>query len=223
VSYAELERAASALMAKGEKPGLDNVRKVIGGSPETIRQMLRRFWIELSARSQGPAEALMRLPSEIADLAEVLWQRSMALAAARAVHDDNAARERLEQVKRENEVRSHTLAVKERAFNEREATREKVVSELRDQVATLLSIVSRNTETLAALQASKAEAEAMAEGYRQRLTRVLARAVAKNQKAILAKPRTKGSGRAITAGRKIKRPPRSKPLTVKRAKRKSKR
>ncbi len=92
VSYAEFERAADSLLAGGEKPGLENVRQSIGGSPETIRQMLRRYWAELATLKRAPAEALMRLPSDIADLADELWQRSLALAAQSAARDDNAAR-----------------------------------------------------------------------------------------------------------------------------------
>jgi hypothetical protein len=222
VSYSEFERAADALLAGGGKPGLDNLRKSIGGSPETLRQMLRRYWADLAALKRSPAQALMRLPSEVADLADELWQRSLALAAQSASQDDNAARVRLEQVKRENELRSHTLAVKERTLSEQEATREKVLIELREQVATLLAVVNRNTETLAALQLSKAAAEATAEEYRQRLARVLARAVERNKKAIVPKPRAKESGRRIPGRRKIRPAPRARPLTVKRAKRRSK-
>lgn len=178
------------MLAAGDKPGLENVRKAIGGSPETIRQMLRRYWTEVAALKRSPAEALKRLPSEIADLADELWQRSLALAAQTATHEDNAARERLDQVKRENELRSHALAVKERTLREREDLRDKTMKELQEQVATLLTIVSRNTETIAALQAGKAEAETIAADYRQRLTQVIARAVAKNQKAQFAKAKS---------------------------------
>ncbi len=188
VSYSEFERAADTLLAAGEKPGLENVRQAVGGSPETIRQMLRRYWAELAALKRSPAEALMRLPSEIADLADELWQRSLSLAAQTATHDDNAARQRLEQVKRENDLRSHALTVKERTLREREESRDKAMKELQEQVATLLSIVSRNTETIATLQTAKLEAERMAENYRERLSQVITRAVSRNQTA--TKPRT---------------------------------
>jgi len=188
VSYAEFERAADALLAGGGKPGLDNLRKSIGGSPETLRQMLRRYWADLAALKRSPAQALMRLPSEVADLADELWQRSLALAAQSASNDDNAARARLEQVKRDNEVRAHSLTVKEQALREREVSREKTVRELQEQVATLLSIVKRNTETIASLQSAKQEAEAEANNYRERLSQLISRAVARNRAA--AKPRT---------------------------------
>jgi hypothetical protein len=115
---------------------------------------------------RSPAEALSRLPSEIADLADEFWQRALSLSAQTASHDDNAARARLEQVKRENEVRSHALAVQERVLREREESRDKLTKELQEQVATLLSIVSRNTETIAALQSAKQEAEGQANDYR---------------------------------------------------------
>jgi chromosome segregation ATPase len=169
--------------ADPEKPGLENVRAAIGGSPETIRQMLRRYWTELATLKRSPAESLMRLPSEIADLADELWQRSLSLAAQTATKDDNAARKRLEQVKRENEFRSHALSVRERTLREREEGSDKAMQELQEQVATLLSIVKRNTETIAALQAAKQEAEDQASTYRERLRQVVTRAVARNQSA----------------------------------------
>jgi hypothetical protein len=214
VTYGEFERAADALLAEGEKPGLDNVRKAIGGSPQTIRQMLRRYWSELAALKRSPAQALMRLPPEVADLADELWQRSLALAAQSAARDDNAAQERLEQIKRENELRAHALGVKERTLREREDLRDKATKELQEHVTTLVGIVSRNSETIAALQAGKVEAEARADEYRQRLAQVIARAVVRNQKATARKvkppaqkPRRKHkSKRAARKAAPIKRP-----------------
>lgn len=190
VSYAQFERTADELLAAGGKPGLENVRKAIGGSPETIRQMLRRYWIDLAAQKRSPAEALKRLPSEIADLADELWQRSLALSAQTATHDDSAARERLEQVKRENELRSHALAVKERTLREREDSRERTMTELQEQVATLLAIISRNTETITALQAEKANAQARAENYRRQLAKLIAQTVIRNRTLAAGKRRT---------------------------------
>ncbi len=216
VSYAAFERTADALLAAGDKPGLENVRQAIGGSPETIRQMLKRYWADLAALKRSPAEALMRLPSEIADLADELWQRSLALAAQSAARDDNAASERLEQVKRENEVRSHALTMKERTLREREESRDKAMKELREQVATLLSIVSRNTETIAALQAAKLQAERTAENYRERLSQVITRAVARNQTA--TKPR---APKKAKNPRKLKRTARARKRVVRRPKKRS--
>ena len=167
--------------------------------------MLRRYWTDLAAQKRSPAQSLMRLPTEVADLADELWQRSLGLAAQSAAHDDNAARERLEQVKRENEVRSHTLTVRERTFREREESRDLAMKELQEQVATLLSIVSRNAETIATLQDGKAAAEAQAKSYRRRLAQVIARAVANNNNRAVAetKPRpvTKVKRKAKPKGR----------------------
>lgn len=220
VSYAEFERATDALLAAGKKPGLENVRRAIGGSPETIRQMLKRYWADLAALKRSPAEALMRLPPEIADLADELWQRSLSLAAQSAAHDDNAARERLEQVNRENEVRSHALTVKERTLREREESRDKAMKEIQEQVATLLSIVNRNAETIAALQSAKLEAELTAENYRERLDQVITRAVARNQTATTRKQRAPKNAKKP---RKPKRPARAQKRVVRRPKKRLRR
>ena len=183
VSYAQIERAATAILKTGERPTVEGVREAIGGSPKSILEGLRRYWRTLGTRVDENPASLARIPAEIADLAEELWQRSLALAAQSAAHDDNAARERLEQIKRENELRAHDLATKERMLREREEQRDKTMAELREQVATLLSLVSRNAATIAALQAGKAEAELRAENYRHRLATLISRAVVKNQNA----------------------------------------
>jgi hypothetical protein len=223
VTYREFERAATTLLAAGEKPGLENVREALGGgSPETIRQMLRRYWSDLAAQVRSPAQALQRLPTEVADLAEELWQRSLGLAAQKAAHDDNAALERLEQLKRENEIRSHALGVKERTLREQEGSREKTLKELQEHVATLVSIVSRNSETISALQAGKADAESQAEMYRQQLAQVIARAVVRNQKAGTRPTKGKPAARKSPRKHKPKRAAR-KATHVKAATRKRKR
>ena len=121
-------------------------------------------------------------------------------------------------MKRENEVRSHALTVKERVLREREESRDKTMKELQEQVATLLSIVSRNTETIAALQSAKLEAERTAENYRERLSQVITRAVARNQTA--TKPR---APKKPKNSRKLKSRPRAQKRVGRRPKKRSRR
>ena len=73
-------------------------------------------------------------------------------------------------------------------MREREAARDKGLKELQEQVGTLLTIVSRNAETIAALRTGIVDADARAERYRQRLAQVIARTVARNQRATVRKP-----------------------------------
>jgi hypothetical protein len=111
-------------------------------------------------------------------------------------------RARLEELKRENEVRAHALTVWERTWREREDARDNTTKELQEQVATLLSVVSRNTETIAALQVARLEAERTVEDYRERLSQFLTRAVARNRTATTRKPRAPNKA---TDPRKLKR------------------
>jgi Plasmid replication region DNA-binding N-term len=58
------------------------IRAALGrGSPATIAGSLKRFWRDLGARAEGDPAALSRLPGDIAQLADGLWQRALALAA----------------------------------------------------------------------------------------------------------------------------------------------
>src|SRR5471032_678910 len=97
ISYADVERAALDILATERRPSVETVRALLGrGAPATIATFLKRFWRDLGVRAQGDPAALTRLPSEIIEAVEALWQKSLGLAAQSAQHDDNAARERLE-------------------------------------------------------------------------------------------------------------------------------
>jgi hypothetical protein len=91
----DVERAALDILATGRRPSVETVREALGrGSPATIATCLKRFWRDLGIRAQGDPAALTRIPSEIIEAVEKIWQRSLALSAQGAKHDDNAARER---------------------------------------------------------------------------------------------------------------------------------
>src|ERR1700722_12351049 len=104
VSHAAIERVARALPGTGRRPSVALIRNLLKrGSPATIANSLRRFWRDLGTRAEGDPAALTRLPSDIADLADGIWQRALKLAGQAAKHEDNAARERLNQIRLENE------------------------------------------------------------------------------------------------------------------------
>src|SRR3979409_1275479 len=81
VSYGEVERAAIALLKSERRPTVETVRQALGrGSPDTIGNALKRFWRDLGVRMEGDPAALTRMPAEIADLADGMWQRALRLA-----------------------------------------------------------------------------------------------------------------------------------------------
>jgi hypothetical protein len=177
VSYAELERAATTLLRSGLKPGIESVRQALGGgSPQTIQTHLNRFWRELGQRIDGPAPALTRMPSDVADLADELWQRALMLAGEASTQDDNAAKERLEQLHRDHDLRSHALALRERELAGLLESRERTVKELESHLRTTMSLLSRGQATIRALEVRISAADAQADEYRQRLANVVGRA-----------------------------------------------
>ena len=118
VSYADVERAAIAILKSERRPTVETIRETLGGgSPDTIGDALRRFWRDLGARIDGDPAALTRMPAEIADLADGMWQRALKLAGEAATHDDNAARERLRQLEIENDIKQRSLELREREID----------------------------------------------------------------------------------------------------------
>ena len=115
VSYGEIERAARALMAKGERPTVESVRKALGrGSPNHLTEAMQRFWKDQAALNAGDPVALTRLPPELADAAVAQWEQALRLAQQTARQEDSAARVELRELRRDTDVRVHSLELRRR-------------------------------------------------------------------------------------------------------------
>jgi Plasmid replication region DNA-binding N-term len=182
VSYADVERAALDILATGRRPAVETIRAALGrGSPATIATHLKRFWRDLGIRAQGDPAALTRLPSEIVEAVEAIWQRSLALASQAAKSDDNAARERLEQIRIENEVRARSFDMRERELETAARERERALNEGRSQLNTLMSEIASNRATMGAQVARIMDLGAQVEDYRRQLATLIERAVTRNR------------------------------------------
>jgi hypothetical protein len=190
VSHAEIERAALELLTAGTRPTVQSLRKNIGrGSPATIADSLKRFWRALGSRMQGDPASLARLPSDVADLADQLWQRALTLASQSAKREDNAARERLERIRIENEVRAQSFALREKEFETSARERERALSDSRAHLLSTLKMLESDRTALRAKDQRIADLEAQIEAYRGQLATVITRAVAKNRALARAMPR----------------------------------
>lgn len=180
ISYAEVERAAIALLKSERRPTVETIREALGtGSPDTIATALKRFWRDLGARMEGDPVALTRLPPDIADLADGIWQRALKLAGQAAQHDDNAARERLKQLEVENEIRSHSLSLREREWDVAARERERALADAREHLLLLSRNLGVHQATMQARDARIADLELQLQQSRQHLTALIAGPLAK--------------------------------------------
>jgi hypothetical protein len=209
LSYADIERAALEILAGERRPSVGTVRERLGrGSAATIATGLKRFWKDLGIRAQNDPAALTRLPAEIIEAVETLWQRALALAAQTAKNDHNAARERLERIRIENEVRSQSFEMRERAYETAARERERALADSREHLLSTLRMLESDRVTLKVREARIAELEVRMEEYRQQLAQLIARRVGKN----LALARRRAASTAPPKSRKsATRAPRSAP------------
>jgi len=190
VSYGDVEGAAFEILASGTRPSVETIRKHLNrGSPATIAACLKRFWQTLGVRAEGNPAALARIPSEIAELADGVWQRALALAGQAAKHDDNAARERLEQIQIENDVRAQSFALREKEFETAARERERALADSRDHLLLTMKMLESDRATLHARERRIADLEAQVEAYRKQLATLIARAVTRNRVLAERKPR----------------------------------
>src|ERR1700736_279968 len=144
VSYGEIERAAIAILKSERRPTVETVREALGrGSPDTLGSALKRFWRDLGVRIEGDPAALTRMPAEIADLADSVWQRALKLAGEAAKYDDNAARERLKQIEIENELRAQSFTLREAEWDAAARARERALADSREHLLLTLKTLGR--------------------------------------------------------------------------------
>ena len=183
VSYLEVEQAAIGLLLAGGKPSIATVRKALGdrGSSQTIHAALKRFWRDLGLKAQGDPAALSRLPIEIAESVESIWQRALSLASQTATSDGNEARTQLERLKIANEVREQSLFAREKELEAQGRERERLLAETRDHLLSTLRTLSKHQDDLLAKERRVAALQLQVEDYRTQLASVLAAAVSRNQ------------------------------------------
>jgi hypothetical protein len=182
VAYADVERAAIAILKSERRPTVETVRTALGrGSNDTIGEALRRFWRDLGARAEGDPAALSRMPVDIAELADGMWQRALKLAGEASNNDDNAAHERLKQIQIENEVKATSFALREAEWDAATRERERALVDSREHLLLTLRALSREQASVQARDARIADLETLVEQYRRQITTLIAAAVVKNR------------------------------------------
>jgi hypothetical protein len=78
VTALDVQRAADALLRRGQKPSIAAVREELGGgSPNTLAPLLEKYWKGLGTRLPSGPESLERVPESLARMTEALWLRSL--------------------------------------------------------------------------------------------------------------------------------------------------
>ena len=182
VSYAEVERAARSLMAAGERPTVEAVRKTLGrGSPNHLATCMQTFWKNQAALNTGDPIALTRLPPELADAAVAQWEQALRLALQTAKVEDSAARAHLEQLHRDTDARAHSVELREKEWDLAARVRERALADAREHVNVLMKELATDRVDLRAREARITDLESQVEEHRRQLATVIARAIAMNR------------------------------------------
>jgi hypothetical protein len=183
VTYAQIERAATDILKTGIRPTVDALRIALGGgSARTLLDGLNRYWRDLGNEVAGSPDALRRLPAAVADLAEGLWQRALSVASEAALAATSEVDGQLSRVKSQLELRAHTLSQREVELDELLRSRERTLKELEEHLRAALTMLTKRDVTIAALESRLLAAQQETEDYRQRLAKLIQRAVIKHQR-----------------------------------------
>jgi len=144
ISSGDVERAADSLLREGRRPTIEKVRARIGrGSPNTINPLLDAWWQRLAGRLDAGPAALHRLPEAVAHAAEALWLQSLADARRRVQAESDSSRKALAVDRREIDVQSHVLAVREAELRARIAEAERRARQLETEVEALTTLLRK--------------------------------------------------------------------------------
>src|SRR5271166_46828 len=192
VSYGEIERAARALMADGERPTVQAVIKRLGrGSPNHIAVSMQDFWKNQAALNAGDPIALTRLPPELADAAVAQWEQALRLAQQTAKVEDSAARAHLEALRRDTDARARSVELREKEWDIAARVRERALADAREHVNLLLKELATDRASLRFRDARISNLESQVEDYRGQLATVISRAIAKSRVLAVKNPRRK--------------------------------
>src|SRR5205809_979023 len=100
VRQPDVDRAADAILAKGERPTIEKVRQLLGtGSPNTVTPLLERWYRQLSSRIpdlQAGHVVGNRAPSAVKSAFDLFWDTAMGEARAAAQKELAGEREKLQ-------------------------------------------------------------------------------------------------------------------------------
>lgn len=188
ISRHDVFEAADALLARGERPTIERVRREIGrGSPNTVNPLLDAWWQSLSERFKGEGEQDGQLPqallASLEELYEKLQRSAVQDAEARIAERKQALDEREAELTRNSqELDAKDLALKapletlnQQLTTQAQANKAQIAAEreLRKALAEAQAD-SRRLSTL--LAKSEQEREKQRDRYVQELDRLHSRA-----------------------------------------------
>jgi hypothetical protein len=188
VTALDVQRAADALLRRGQKPSIAAVRAELGGgSPNTLAPLLEKYWKGLGTRLPSGPDALERVPESLARMTEALWLRSLDEARERTKGWlIGASPSQHEAAMLQAKVTELTAALGESKARNSELEAQLLAS-LRERLE-LREHVQRLTSLLAAEQALRAQDRTIAEAR--------SREILASRKDVLAMARRRLAGRA---------------------------
>jgi hypothetical protein len=149
VRQPDVDRAADAILARGERPTIEKVRQLLGtGSPNTVTPLLDAWYKALGARVAGlqASGSQDRAPSAVASAFKLFWDTAMAEARSVADRELASERETLQAAQAE-------LAEQQRVLQATRSALEEGMRLAQEQAAELNGVLQERTTKLAHAEA----------------------------------------------------------------------
>jgi hypothetical protein len=152
IAQEQVNAAADALVAAGDKPTVEKIRQVLGtGSPNTVMRMLEVWRGSLAERLQKVI-TLPEVPSEVGHAFADTWRLALAhaedLARAALVQEQNALLAAQTSLTQERKVWEITLAEAQTMLAENVAQRQQAEAQLRERQALVGQLEAQQIDLL---------------------------------------------------------------------------
>ncbi|MHB8477638.1 MAG: hypothetical protein ACYDBZ_15255 [Steroidobacteraceae bacterium] len=128
---------------------------------------------------------------ELADAAVAQWEQALRLALQTAKGEDSAARAHLDELRRDTEIRAHSVELREKEWDLAARVRERALADAREHVNVLMKELATDSTELRARDARIADLQSQLEEHRRQLATVIAHAIAKNRVVAVKRPQRK--------------------------------
>jgi hypothetical protein len=152
VKQSQVDQACDALLLKGERPTIEKVRQAIGGSPNSLLELVDDWWRRLGKRVERGSAAFERLPGTLALHAEAFFLAAVDEARSVVLAEEADRRDVLAKEEDRLRLRAHVLTQREQEFAAKLEQRERSVTVLEEQLRAQRTLLEKTLATKDALQ-----------------------------------------------------------------------
>jgi hypothetical protein len=152
LSAPEVAKLCDDMLKRGERPTIEKIRHVLGGSPNTITRLLDDWWESLGARLVRGSAAFERIPAHLALHVEEFFLTVVEEAKRALAADEKERRDAVDKREAKASLRDHVLSLREKELKGLLEQRDRMIGLLEQQLTDKRTLAEKTLATKDALE-----------------------------------------------------------------------